>query len=131
MLFSMVDDIGVKVVRERSAGAHRESGDDGEDRGECDSADKCEEPFAAEDARKNGRDHVAVGFACGVEREFAEFENRCSSESEEGRENIKHADDRGRPHDRYARCLCIRHGVKADEDMRQTRSAEHEAERER
>ena len=43
MFFPVVNDVGVKIVRKARAGADRQAGDDGEDGGKRDRADKREE----------------------------------------------------------------------------------------
>ena len=59
VFFSVVEDVGVEVVREAGAGADGEAGDDGEDGGEGDGADEGEEDFAAERLREQRGGHVS------------------------------------------------------------------------
>ncbi len=127
LLFAVVDDVRVEVVREAGAGAHREAGDDGEDRGEGDGADEGEEHVAAERLREQRRDHVAVR-PCRRAMMSASLQDRRRAEAEERRQDVEDADDRHRPDHADARGLRIRHGVEADEDVRQAGGAEHEAE---
>ena len=130
VFFAVMQHVRVKVVREAGAGAHREPGHHREDRRKGHGADEGEEELATEHLSENRSHHVGVRFAIGGEDEGF-LQDRGRSEAEEGRHDVKEADDRHRPHHAGARGLGIRHGVKAHEDVRQTGGAQNEAQTER
>ena len=60
LLFAVMDDVRVEVMREGGAGADRQSGDDGEDGGEGHRADEGKEQVAAQRLGEQRRGHVVL-----------------------------------------------------------------------
>ena len=121
---SVVDHVRVEIVSEAGARTDRQAGDDREDRGKRDRADKGEENFAAQRLRQQRRAHV-------FDADLARRKNRGRAEPEKRRHDVEGADDDHRPDDRVPGGPGIGHGVKSHQNVGQPGRAENKREPER